>query len=62
MESLPEEVLDQVLSKLTYHEMSLIRGVNKTFNSIIKKRLNNGFRSAERFHAKYLEVRYTLFG
>ena len=62
LESLPEPVLDQVLSYLSYDELANLRRVNKKFNSTIMRLLNNGFRSAERFHAKYLEVSYTLFG
>ena len=56
VESLPEPVFDQVLSYLSYHEMALLRRVDRKFNSTVMRLLNNGFRSAKRFHAKYLEV------
>ena len=56
LESLPKLALEQVLSYLTYHEMSLLRRVDKKFNSTVMRFLNKGFRSAKRFHAKYLEV------
>ena len=56
LESLPEPVFDQVLSYLTYHELALLRRVDRKFNSTIMRLLNQGFRSAERFHAKCLKV------
>ena len=56
VESLPEPVFAQVLSYLTFHEMSLLRRVNKKFNSTVMRLLDNGFRSAKRFHVKYFEV------
>ena len=56
LESLPEPMFDLVLSFLSYHELALLRRVDKKFNSTIMRLLNLGFRSAEKFHAKYLEV------
>ena len=56
LESLPEPVLDQTLSYLTYHELAILRRVDRKFNSTIMRLLNQGFRSAERFHAKCLKV------
>ena len=58
LESLPEPVFDQMLSYLTYHELALLRRVDRKFNSTIMRLLNQGFRSAERFHAKCLKVSY----
>lgn len=55
LESLPEPVLDQTLSYLTYHELAILRRVDRKFNSTIMRLLNQGFRSAERFHAKCLK-------
>ena len=60
LESLPEPVLDQMLSYLSYHEMALLRRVDRKFNSTIMRLLNQGFRSAERFHAKCLKVKLIL--
>ena len=54
--SLLEPVFNQVLSYLTYHKVSLLRRVDKKFNSTVMRLLTKGFRSAKRFHAKYLEV------
>ena len=56
LESLPEPVFDQTLSYLSYHELALLRRVDRKFNSTIMRLLNQGFRSAERFHAKCLKV------
>ena len=61
LESLPEAVFDLVFSYLSYHEMALLRRVDRKFNSTIMRLLNLGFKSAERFHAKYLEVSWELF-
>jgi len=55
LQSLPEPVFDQVFSFLTYHELALLRRVNKKFNSSLMRLLNQGFRNAERFHAKCLK-------
>ena len=60
LESLPEPVLDQMFSYLSYHEMALLRRVDRKFNSTIMRLLNQGFRSAERFHAKCLKVKLIL--
>ena len=56
LESLPEPVMDLMLSFLTFHELALLRRVDRKFNSTIMRLLNQGFRSAERFHAKCLKV------
>ena len=56
LESLPEPVMDLMLSYLTFHELALLRRVDRKFNSTIMRLLNQGFRSAERFHAKCLKV------
>ena len=54
LESPPGPVFDLVMSYLSYHEMSLLQRADQKFNSSIQRLLNKGFRSAERFHAKYL--------
>ena len=56
LESLPEPVMDLMFSYLTFHELALLRRVDRKFNSTIMRLLNQGFRSAERFHAKCLKV------
>ena len=53
---LPDTVFEQMLLMLSYHEISLLRRVNKRFDSTCKTLLNKGFRSAERYHAKCLKV------
>jgi len=55
LESLPDPVFDQVFSYLTYHQLALLRRVDRKFNSTLKRLLNQGFRTAERFHAKCLK-------
>ena len=57
LESLPEPVWDQVFSFLSYHELALLRRVNRKFNNSLMRLLNQGFRCAERFHAKCLKAR-----
>lgn len=57
LENLPVEVFEQVLTYLSYpyHELAKLRRVDRKFNSTIMRLLNQGFRAAERLHAKYLE-------
>ena len=56
LESLPEPVMDLMFSYLTFHELALLRRVDRKFNSTIMRLLNKGFTSAERLHAKCLKV------
>ena len=62
LENLPVEVFEQVLTYLSYpyHELAKLRRVDRKFNSSIMRLLNQGFRAAERLHAKYLEVTLKL--
>ena len=56
LESLPNLIFDHVLTYLPYHELAILRRVDKKFNHHITQLLNKGFKAVERFHAKYLEV------
>ncbi|CAG2059632.1 unnamed protein product, partial [Timema podura] len=53
--ALPDVVLDEVFSFLTYDETAQLRVVCKQFNNICKKRLNKGFILAEKFENKCLK-------
>ena len=54
--SLPDTVFEQTLGFLSFHEVSLLRRVSKKFNETCMRLLNQGFRSAEKFHGKCLKV------
>lgn len=53
--SLPDTVFEQTLGFLSFHEVSLLRRVSKKFNETCMRLLNQGFRSAEKFHGKCLK-------
>ena len=53
---LPDTVLEQALRIFSYHEISLLRRVNKKFNTMCMALLNKGFRSTEKYCRKYLQV------
>ena len=55
LHSLPDPVFDQVFSFLSFHQLALLRRVNRRFNTSLMRLLNQGFRAAERFHAKCLK-------
>ena len=40
LENLPDNVFDEVLSYLSYHELGKLRSVDRKFNSTIKRLLN----------------------
>jgi len=52
---LPDTVLEESLSYMTYDTISKLRRVNKRFDMICKSMLNKGFRSVERYHAKCIK-------
>ena len=54
--SLPDTVFEQTLGFLSFHEISILRRVSKKFNETCMRLLNQGFRSAEKFHGKCLKV------
>ena len=56
MEIIPEIVLEEILSKLKYHEVAILRGVNKRFNSIGIRILNKGYKAAKLQHTKLYET------
>lgn len=56
VESLPAEVVEGILSYLSYDEISTNRRVSRCFNSYCQGLLNQGFFRAERFHAKCLKA------
>ncbi|CAN7999626.1 unnamed protein product [Ixodes hexagonus] len=56
VESLPVEVVEAILSYLSYDEISANRRVSRRFNSYCQRLLNQGFFRAERFHAKCLKA------
>lgn len=49
---LPEELLENIISFLTYHETSEARLLCKTFNKICQRKLNRGFAKVDQLHAK----------
>lgn len=49
---LPEEILEIVISHLSYHESSESRRVCKMFNKLCQKRLNRGFARIDKLHAQ----------
>ena len=56
IENFPEIVLVEILSKLKYHEVAILRGVNKRFNSIGIRILNKGYKAAKLQHTKLYET------
>ncbi|XP_029827391.2 F-box only protein 28 isoform X1 [Ixodes scapularis] len=56
VENLPAEVVEGILSYLSYDEISTNRRVSRRFNSYCQRLLNQGFFRAERFHAKCLKA------
>ncbi|KAL3216200.1 hypothetical protein MRX96_006400 [Rhipicephalus microplus] len=56
VESLPVEIMDHILSYLSYDEISVYRRVSRHFNSCCQRLLNQGFFRAERFHAQCLKA------
>ena len=54
--ALPDTVFEQMLGFFSFHEVALLRRVSKKFNETCMRMLNQGFRSAEKFHAKCLKV------
>lgn len=55
LDSLPIEIIEKVLSYLSYDEISNKRMVCRRFNTCCKRLLNQGFLKVERFHAKCLK-------
>ncbi|KAL5008154.1 hypothetical protein ScPMuIL_013735 [Solemya velum] len=49
---LPEEILEKVLSYLTYHELSETRLVCQAFDKLSQSLLNQGFTRVDKFHAQ----------
>eukprot|EP00092_Neocalanus_flemingeri_P005613 GFUD01006045.1.p1 GENE.GFUD01006045.1~~GFUD01006045.1.p1 ORF type:complete len:327 (+),score=92.43 GFUD01006045.1:98-1078(+) len=59
--NLPSLVLEKILLYLSYDQIAQIRQVSRLFDFTCRSLLNQGFRAAERFHAKCLkEVRIKL--
>ena len=56
LQDLPEDVLRNILSMLTHHEVAMIRTVNKRFNTICISLLNKGFRSAKLYHTSLRRI------
>lgn len=56
VESLPIEIMDHILSYLSYDEISIYRRVSRHFNGCCQRLLNQGFFRAERFHAQCLKA------
>uniref|UniRef100_L7M1C8 Putative pallbearer n=1 Tax=Rhipicephalus pulchellus TaxID=72859 RepID=L7M1C8_RHIPC len=56
VESLPVEIMDHILSYLSYDEISVYRRVSRHFNGCCQRLLNQGFFRAERFHAQCLKA------
>ncbi|XP_050036340.1 uncharacterized protein pall isoform X2 [Dermacentor andersoni] len=56
VESLPIEIIDHILSYLSYDEISVYRRVSRHFNACCQRLLNQGFFRAERFHAQCLKA------
>ncbi|XP_060581071.1 F-box only protein 28-like [Ruditapes philippinarum] len=49
---LPEEIIETIVSYLTYHECSETRIVCKLFNKLCQQRLNKGFAKIDKLHAQ----------
>uniref|UniRef100_A0A131XHD1 Putative f-box n=1 Tax=Hyalomma excavatum TaxID=257692 RepID=A0A131XHD1_9ACAR len=56
VENLPVEIMDHILSYLSYDEISVYRRVSRHFNGCCQRMLNQGFFRAERFHAQCLKA------
>lgn len=56
VEGLPIEIMENILSYLSYDEISIYRRVNRYFNTCCQRLLNQGFFRAERFHAQCLKA------
>lgn len=56
VEGLPIEIMENILSYLSYDEISIYRRVNRHFNTCCQRLLNQGFFRAERFHAQCLKA------
>ncbi|KFM83175.1 F-box only protein 28, partial [Stegodyphus mimosarum] len=52
--NVPDDVLEKILSYVTYDEVSRCRLVCRRFNSVSQRVLNRGFHKAERYHAQCL--------
>ena len=52
---LPDIVMDEILTYLTYDEVAQMRIVSRGVNSLCQRHLNRGFRIAVTFHAKCLK-------
>ncbi|GFU05847.1 f-box only protein 28 [Trichonephila clavipes] len=52
--NLPDDVLEKILSFITYDEVSRCRLVCQRINSVSKRVLNRGFHRVERYHAQCL--------
>jgi len=55
LESMPDTVFEQMLGFLSFHEIAIFRRVSRKFNNTCSRLLNQGFRAAEKFHAKCLK-------
>eukprot|EP00092_Neocalanus_flemingeri_P040616 GFUD01044225.1.p1 GENE.GFUD01044225.1~~GFUD01044225.1.p1 ORF type:complete len:218 (+),score=53.22 GFUD01044225.1:93-746(+) len=59
--NLPSLVLEKILLYLSYEQIAQLRLVSRLFNFTCRSLLNQGFRAAERFHAKcFKEVKIKL--
>ncbi|KAK8768557.1 hypothetical protein V5799_014977 [Amblyomma americanum] len=56
VEGLPVEIMENILSYLSYDEISIYRRVSRHFNTCCQRLLNQGFFRAERFHAQCLKA------
>ena len=52
IENLPDLVLEEILSKLEYHDVATFRRINKRFNNIGSIILNKGYKSTKMQHTK----------
>ena len=54
--TLPNELLEEILKFLSFHEIANLRRVCSKFNETCKRLLNQGFQDAKNFHEKYSKV------
>ncbi|GIY38158.1 f-box only protein 28 [Caerostris extrusa] len=52
--NLPDDVLEKILSCMSYDDVSRCRLVCRRMNDVCKRVLNRGFHRVERYHAKCL--------
>ncbi|XP_062584313.1 F-box only protein 28-like [Saccostrea cucullata] len=49
---LPEEIVEKILSLLTYNELAEIRGACQIFNKLCEQLLNSGFSKVDKLHSQ----------